>query len=49
MQDYDTPETLSTEEQIKKVKEENQMLKKENQMLTDCILEISEIIYGGGK
>ena len=49
MQDHDTPETLSTEKQIKKIEEENNQLKKENQMLTDCILEISGIVYGGDK
>lgn len=48
MYDLDTPETPSTEEQIKMLKEENQQLKNDNQILTDCLLEMSEIVYGGG-
>ena len=49
MHNSDTPETHSTEEQIKILKEENQSLKDENIILTDCLLEISQIIYGGGE
>lgn len=48
MHDLDTPETPSTEEQIKMLKEENEQLKNDNQILTDCLLEMSEIVYGGG-
>ena len=49
MINYDIPETPSTEEQIKELKAENQSLKDENIILTDCLLEISQIIYGGGE
>lgn len=48
MNDLDTPETPSIEEQVKMLKEENKKLKQENQTLTDCLLEMSEIVYGGG-
>lgn len=45
MIDIDTPVTASTEEQIKELEEKNKKLKEENIMLTECLLEISQIIY----
>ena len=47
MKDIDTPITASMEEQIRKLKEENEKLKEENLMLTDCILEMSMLVYEG--
>ena len=34
-------------ESIEQLKERIIMLEKENQMLKECILEMSEIVYGG--
>ena len=47
MKDIDTPITASMEKQIRELKEENEKLKEENLMLTDCLLEMSQIVYGG--
>ena len=47
MYDIDIPQTPSIEEQIKQLKQENEKLKEENLMLTDCLLEMSQIVYEG--
>ena len=47
MYDIDIPQTTCMEEQIKQLKKENDKLKEENLMLTDCLLEMSQVVYGG--
>lgn len=49
MIDVDNPQTKSTEKQIKELQKVNEQLNEENQMLTDCLLEMSQVVYGGGE
>ena len=37
----------SIQDQIDELKSQNETLQEQNQMLTDCLLEMSEIVYGG--
>ena len=41
------PPGPSLQDQIDELKSQNETLQEQNQMLTDCLLEMSEIVYGG--